>query len=74
MSHEVDRAYYQQCAAKEREKAAEATDVAIRHTHVRLAEMYESKVRKMMAHADMQSAEGTAATNQTTNRTRIDAR
>jgi hypothetical protein len=52
MSHEIDRAYYQQCAEKERRKAAEVSDVSIRLTHERLAEMYERKAAKMLAYQE----------------------
>lgn len=48
MSHEIDRAYYQRCAEREREKAAQASDICIRRTHERLAETYEYKVAKML--------------------------
>ncbi|HEX7873037.1 MAG TPA: hypothetical protein VF475_09010 [Sphingobium sp.] len=50
MTHEVDRAYYQRCGEKEREKARTAPDMAVRCTHERLAELYERKVEKILAH------------------------
>lgn len=55
MSHEVDRAYYQHCAEKEREKARADSDIAIRLSHERLADMYERKASKMQAHIEERS-------------------
>ncbi|MET0366514.1 MAG: hypothetical protein ABW169_17860 [Sphingobium sp.] len=49
MTHEVDRAYYQRCGEKEREKALKAPDLAVRCTHERLAELYERKVEKILS-------------------------
>jgi len=47
MSHEVDRAYYRQCAIRERERADRAADISVRHSHERLAELYERKAARM---------------------------
>ncbi len=63
MPHEIDRAYYQKCAEREREKAAKATDVAIRRTHERLAEIYEYKVAKMRAYQQQRESDSAASQN-----------
>ncbi|CAN5295483.1 hypothetical protein BH10PSE13_BH10PSE13_21550 [soil metagenome] len=47
MSHEVDRAYYRQCAIRERERAEQAADISVRHSHEQLAELYERKAAKI---------------------------